>query len=390
LIRLSLFAVVVCAAHPVQAQERPFTLYYQNVPLFSLDSDLTDGGASDFNRFRVMADSTWKSFTFEAAYEHVATFRQNDTQGIFVGQVPGGGEWLELQWTVTDETHVLWQHRFDRLAVGFRPTDTVELSVGRQTVSWATTLFLTPSDPFSPFNPADPFRQFRAGVDAVRARFYPNALSEIDVVVRPTENDELGVELTTLGRGLTTWHNWEVSAWGGSLYGDVTGAFGAAGSIGSWALRGEAVVRELDDDVIFRGTIGVDRRLDVYDRELYIIIEYQRDGLGARRAEDYLAVLKSDPFLRGELQVLGRDEIAFQGNYQLTPLASFAAMSLWNLGDGSVLLSPSFSYSVSDEASITGGMFLGFGDGETRPGLPLPSEYGAVSLTAYGAFSLFF
>ena len=47
-----------------------------------------------------------------------------------------------------------------------------DLIVGRQPVSWATTLFLTPADPFSPFDPADPFREYRGGVDAARLRVY--------------------------------------------------------------------------------------------------------------------------------------------------------------------------------------------------------------------------
>jgi hypothetical protein len=258
-------------------------------------------------------------------------------------------------------------------------------------VSWATTLFLTPADPFSPFNPADPFREFRAGVDAVRARVYPSPLSEIDVMVRPTKNAELGEEeLTALARGLGTWKGWEISGWGGSLYGDVTGAVAAAGSVGSWAVRGEGVVRELDGEPIFRGTVGVDHQFRPYDRDLYFVVEYQHDGLAAGGADDYLALFDSEPFLRGELQVVGRHEVAAQASYQIHPLWSAAALGLWNLGDGSFLVAPSFAYSLSNEASLTGGVFFGFGDDESTGALPLPSEYGAVGLTAYVAMSLFF
>ena len=90
---------------------------------------------------------------------------------------------LELQWTLEESEHVLWQHRFDRLNVSWTPAPPVQIQIGRQAVSWATTLFFTPADPFSPFDPADPFREFRAGVDAARLHVYPGALSEIDVVV---------------------------------------------------------------------------------------------------------------------------------------------------------------------------------------------------------------
>lgn len=372
------------------AQTKPVTFYYQNVPLWSEASELSAGGFSDFNRFRVMTDPVFGDFSFRLAYEQVATFRVNDTEGVFVGQVPSGGEWLELQWTIQDEEHLSWEHRFDRLQVDWSPTTALELSVGRQTVSWATTLFLTPADPFSPFNPADPFREFRAGVDAARVRVYPGPFSEIDIVVRPTEHDIVGDELTTLGRGLTTWKGWEISGWGGSLYGDVTGAFGAAGSLGSWAVRGEGVLRDVSGDAVFRGTLGVDHQFRPYDRDLYLVVEYQHDGLGAASEEDYGALFETDPFLRGELQVLGRDETAVQASYQIHPLWSLAALGLWNLRDGSFLLSPSFAYSLSNEASATGGVFFGFGDEAVTPATPLPSEYGAIGITAYVSLSVFF
>ena len=120
------------------------------------------------------------------------------------------------------------------------------------------------------------------------------------------------------------------------------------------------------------------------------MIEYQRDGLAASDPDEYLNVLQSDPFLRGELQVLGRDEAVFQASYQIHPLWSLAGLGLWNLNDGSVLLSPSFAYSVSNEANVAGGFFFGFGDDEATLGRPLPSEYGAVGTTVYFSFSLFF
>jgi len=378
------------AAKPLLAQSKPVTFYYQNVPLWSQETELIEGNLTDFNRFRVMSDPAWGNFSFRVAYEQVANLRQNATRGIFVGLVPSGGEWLDLQWTIAEEEHFLWQHRFDRLEVGWSPSSSFELTAGRQAISWATTLFLTPADPFSPFNPADPFREFRAGVDAVRARVYPGPLSEIDVVVRPTKNENVGEELTTLGRALTTWKSWEISGWGGSLYGDITGAFGAAGSVGSSALRGEGVVREIDGDVIFRGTIGLDHLFSAYRRDLYVVVEYQRDGLAAASAEDYLELFQTDPVLRGELQVFGRDETAVQASYQLHPLWSLAALGLWNIDDGSFLISPSFSYSASNEATVSCGLFFGFGDDIVTSQKPLPSEFGALGVTVYVSASLFF
>ena len=366
------------------------TSYVQSVPLASGSTPLSDSNLSSFNRFRLTTEPVFNGFTFDVAYEHAATFRQRPTPaGLGVGVVPSGGEWFDLQQTITEEEHVRWEHRFDRLRIGWRPTGAVELSGGRQAVSWGTTLFLTPADPFSPFSPADPFREFRAGVDAVRVRINPTPLSEVEVVVRPTKTDA-GEELTALGRGLMTVKNWELSGWGGTLYGDPAGAVAAAGALGSLAVRGEAVVREVAGRVAFRGTIGVDRLLQVGGRDLFVLAEYQRDGLGAGGTEEYLGVLLSEPFTRGELQVLGRDETVVQASYQLHPLWGVAGLWLWNLNDRGVLLSPSVSYSASEEASVTGGLLFGLGDDQITPDRPLPSEYGLAGATAYLSMSWFF
>ena len=337
-----------------------------------------------------MSEPVFGTFTVNVAYEHAATYRRQQVlSGLGIAMVPSGGEWLNLQWPVTENEQVLWQHRFDRLQLGWRPTGAFELTAGRQAVSWGTTLFFTPADPFMPFNPVDPFREFRAGVDVARARIYPNQLSEIDIVVRPTKTDA-GEELTVVIRGLTTWKHWELSGWAGSLYGDPTGAFGAAGSLGDWAVRGEALVRSIDDEIVVRGTVGFDRRLQVRGRDLFFIFEYQRDGLGANVPEKYLEVMLSDPFKRGEFQVIGRDETVAQASYQVHPLLSVSGLWLWNLNDRSSLIAQSFAYSASNEASISGGVFFGFGDEEISLTNPMPSEYGLARMTTYLSLSWFF
>ena len=382
--------LVLLGGNDLHAQARLLTGYLQTVPLWSGSSQRSESDIANFSRFRLISEPVFGAFSMNVAYEHAATYRRQQVlSGLGIEMVPSGGEWLDLQWTVTDKEHVLWQHRFDRLQLGWRPTGAFEFTAGRQAVSWGTTLFFTPADPFVPFNPVDPFREFRAGVDVARVRIYPSQLSEIDIVVRPTKID-VGEELTVVVRGLTTWKHWELSGWGGSLYGDATGAFGAAGSLGDWAVRGEALVRAIDDEIVVRGTVGFDRQLQVRGRDLFFIFEYQRDGLGATVPEEYLEVMLSDPFRRGEFQVIGRDETVTQVSYQVHPLLSFSGLWLWNLNDSSSLIAPSVAYSASNEASIAGGVFFGFGDEEISLTNPMPSEYGLAKMTAYLSLSWFF
>ena len=385
-------AVAALAPGPARAQPSWLTGYLQTVPLFAGSTPFTDASASAFNRLRFTTEPVFGPFAVEIAWDHALTLRQDDTDFSLLGglgAVPAGGEWLDLQWSGVDRDHFRWLHRLDRLNVAWQPNDTVELSVGRQAVSWGTTLFLTPADPFIPFSPADPFRVYRGGIDAARARIYPSPLSEIDVVFRPSRT-LVGDETTALARGLATWRNWEVSGWVGTLYGDAAGAFGAAGGLGAWAIRFEAVVRDFQGTVTGRGTIGLDRRLTVYGRDMGLVVEYQRDGRGAAAPDDFARIFQSPEFLRAEYQVYGRDEAAVQASYQIHPLLTVAGLWLWNLNDGSAIVAPSFSYSASDETSIAGGVFFGTGADTVASGQLLPSEYGLLSAIGYLSLTWFF
>ena len=382
--------LITLVAASASAQPGWLTGYLQTVPLFSGSTPLSESSATEFSRFRLSIRPVLGPLDFEVAYEHALTLRQRGgSAGFSLGAVPSGGEWLDLDWAAAEEEHVRWRHRFDRLNVGWSPTAALQVSAGRQAVSWGTTLYLTPADPFLPFSPADPFRQFRGGVDAARVRMYPTPLSQVDLVVRPSRTVS-GDEVTALGRGLATWHNWELSGWGGSLYGDATAAFGAAGGLGSWAVRSEGTLRQIDGAVVFRGAVGLDRLLQMGGRDLSVGIEYQRDNLAAANPSEYLRVVLSEPFRRGEFQVLGRDETVVFATYQLHPLVGLSGLWLWNLNDRSALLAPSLSYSAADEVSVSGGVYVGIGASTVTPERPLASEYGLSGTTGFTSISWFF
>lgn len=377
--------------------------YYLNVPLWSDSTPLAIGGLGDLQRLRLMTSPRIGPFELEVAYEHLLSYSERAVSqpvgAILGGLTPGGGEYLTLQWTIEESDHWLWSHRFDRLSLNFAPTDPVEVTVGRQTISWATTLFLTPADPFVPFDPADPFREYRAGVDALRIQIYPGPLSDLELVVRPMDSAD-GETFTLLTRGRSVWRTWEFSLWAGVLHDEPAGALGFSGALGATALRGELSLREERQNPAVRGTIGIDRLYSLFTRDLYLVLEYQHDDFGASRASELLDVVLSGPFTRGEMQVLGRDEVAGQASYQVHPLLNASLLALWNLNDLSVLIAPGGSYSISNEVTLQAGAYLGLGNdisdtSETPmppsyPGPELPSEYGITPTTVWLSVTAFF
>lgn len=392
----SLTAVVVLTGIiclPARAQLPWLRTYYLNVGSWSEASSISQGGFGDVQRLRFMVDPRMGPVSAEVAYEHLFGYSARADGGIggslAAGVVSRGGEWLDLQWNVATNDHVSWNHRFDRLNVRISAGQILDIAVGRQTISWATTLLLTPADPFLPFDPADPFREYRAGVDAVRVRAFPGPLSEVELVLRPSDTP-LGNTVTVAGRGRGVWSGWEFSGWAGVLHDQPAVGLGASGGIGRAAVRLEAEYRYADGEFVDRRTVGVDTRFSLFDHDLYVVLEYQQDDFGASSADDLVDVLRSDAFARGELQTLGKHVVAAQGAYQLHPLIGTDLVVLWNVTDPSVLLAPGVSYSVSEEAAARAGLFVGLGSETATLSRPVPSEFGVTPTILYASLSVFF
>jgi len=385
---LQLAGAGITALH---AQLPDFSGYYQNVGIGTAAAEGMGAGAFDAQRARLMWTPTYGAWSLNAAYEHTLWWRSSPNAGMGGGLLSStrpGGDWLHLGWTVYDGTRVSWQQRFDRLSVSYTH-GAVTATVGRQAVSWATTLLLTPADPFVPFDPSDPFREYRTGIDAARVQWFAGAFTTLDVVVRPSDTPN-GRTLTALLRGRTDVGAWELSAWGGAIHDAPGGAAGITRTVAGSAVRAEAEFRrDTVGRAVARFAVGMDRRFSVLDRDLYAVVEYQHDPFGAARPAELQAASLSRAAGRRELQVLGRDESAVQLTYQVHPLVSAELLALWNLRDGSALVAPAASISLSDESSARVGLFVPAGPGFNRGSGPR-SEYGPAPFTGYAAFSLFF
>jgi len=331
--------------------------YYLNVATGSAEGPFTPSGVSDFQRVRLGTDPGIGSIGLEVAYEQaLQLFSDPDVVRLeyaSLGEIETRTDWLPLQGTIAEGDHFRWTNRVDRLAVTVPIGDRVEVSVGRQAVSWATTIFLTPADPFAPFDPADPFRDYRAGVDVARIQVYTGTFTEFDAVVNPTKTGD-ETDVTALVRATTVAGSWELGTWGGVVFDRPGMAVSATLTTGGTAIRGEASVRN--------------------------------------------PTILSAPYARGELQVLGQHETALQAVWQASPLVSVEWLTLWSLSDGSVLLSPAASLSLSNEVTGRAGLYFGLGS-ETLsvPQVPgaldvdLPaSEYGVLPSSLYVSVTAYF
>lgn len=405
----SLALFLLAAPTPAEAQLRGGVRgYVLNVGGYAGETAAAPDGFFDLQRLRVMTRPTFGPLTFDAAYEHTLDLRSAGAgEGLVegIGGLRPVGDWLDLDGTIRETGRLRWTHRLDRLNVAATLPGDVRLRVGRQTISWASTLLLTPGDPFAPFDPADPFREFRGGVDALRLQHFPGPFTELDFVLRPVKGNAEGggggTTLTALGRWQGLVRGWEVSGWGGALHEAAAFGAGAVGAVGALALRSELSLRRAGSSWVLRGAAGADGRREVTGRDLFLSAEIRYDGFGAGDGERLGPVLLSEPFRRGELQLLGRWVAAGTASFQLHPLVTPDLLVLTSLGDGSVLLGPGLAWSVSDEVSLRLGGFVGLGPSRLVPppsagqfvpadALVPESEFGLAPSTFYAAVSAFF
>ena len=384
-----LLGVVLLAPATSEAQLRPVDGYYLHAVAGSESSPFSASGAIDVQRLRLMTRPNWGAARFDIAWETTLSLRSDE---LALGRGFEGAEpaapWLDLQGHLVDRRRVEWTHGLDRMNVSLRAGQRVRLTAGRQPVSWATTLYFTPADPFVPFDPTDPFREYRAGVDALRAIVFTGPFSELDAVIRPAPAPSGGETWTALLRGQRLMAGWDVSAWGGMLHDEAAGAIAATGSIGEWGIRGEGSLRGTDDGMVLRAALGLDRLFELMDRDLRAVVEIQRDGFGAERASELLDTALSAPAARGELSVLGRDALMANASWQVHPLIEVSLLSLMSLQDASSLVSPGLTWSLADEISLRLGAFAGIGPGASAT--QLRSEHGATPLIGFAALSVYF
>lgn len=356
------------------------------------DNGFGAGGVFDFARLRLEAMPRRGPVSADFAYEQTLSYAGHAGAGVIaLGGGSAPGDWLPLDWTGYSGRHTAWHHRLDRLSLALA-TGPVTLTLGRQPVSWATTLFLTPNDPFAPFSPEDPFREYRIGVDAVRAQWYPGAFAEVELVVRPA-TFAAETTWTALARAKASVRGWDLSVWGGRLHDRPAVSAGVTRTVGGWEVRGTVALRRPGgggDSSVVRGAVGVDRRVSVAGRDLYFVLEYQHDGFGAASRSALVPVAFSEPERRGELQVLGRDVVAGDATFQWHPLVSVELLVLGDVRDGSVIAAPAVSWSAGSDVTVRGGVFVSAGRRASPPGTGIGSDFGELPATGYLSAGLFF
>ena len=133
--------------------------------------------------------------------------------------------------------------------------------------------------------------------------------------------------------------------------------------------------------------------------DLTITAEVYHQSLGASDPAAYLTQLEDARYQRGELWLVGTTYASTNLAYQLTPLVMANASWIGNLQDGSGLLAPGLTVSVSDEVQMVTGGFVGLGARPDEPsaidlldpntGMPLQGDALNAALGVNSEFGMY-
>jgi hypothetical protein len=288
-----------------------------------------------------------------------------------------------LVWRVSESAQATWRHEIDRANAQVH-TRRADLTIGRQAIGWGRGVMFTAVDLFAPFSPLEVDREWRSGVDAVRADIKLTDRSSVELVgAFGNTLDRSAFVARARGYAGTI----DVEAVGGRRGEDLFGGVTSSAAVGNAEVHGEAaafrVASGVGHDVVWKAVAGGSYRFPI-GTGILAYAEYHYSGFGAERPEEILTLLTTPPFVgrfvRGDMQILSRHAIGVTGSYDVSPEVTYSGQWLYNPADRSGIVAPAMAYTFNDAVSVLGSVYVPYG----RPpqGGVLRSEYGAAPLSA--------
>jgi hypothetical protein len=293
---------------------------------------------------------------------------------------------LDLSTDLVRTDTFLLEHDIDRAALGLY-LGPVDVTLGRQAISWGNSLIFATSDVWAAFSPFDLDTSQKRGIDAVRAITSPSERVELDMVLadRGSLADLSGGVRTTLYLPRA-----DLYLALGKVFDELSVMAGVSAAVGSFKLRAEGhLPYSLDDDALAlpRVTVGS----DWFGPDVTLTLEAHYNGAGTDQPDRYIAhALGSGPLRRGETYLLGRWYLGGAAAWQATPLVNLSVSVIANLQDPSALVVTRASWDVAQDISLAIGAFNSIGARPPSPPLVLRSELGAAGHLVYLELAAFF
>ena len=336
-------------------------------------------------------------------YENRARWVERATPGGMGAALPRDAEAPYRVCPLEDELaerkgRLFCRHELDRAYLALHP-DWGEVTVGRQAIGLGRGAVFTAVDVFAPFSPLEFDREWRRGVDAVRAEYRLSDTSSAEVL-GVFGQDRDGSALLARLRGYVGEVDGELII--GKRAEDTMYAGVVSAAVGDAEVHMEAALFDTpepqpdgglfgSDHLVGKTVLGSSYTFDV-GNGLTLLGEYHYCGFGVRDLRTALARLANptfqERFLRGDMQILGRHAVAASLTYPFNDDWTGSLMVLQSPRDGSGLVAPSVDWRMSDHASLRMTTYVPWG---AKPsGGILKSEYGGTPYSVFMQLTLYF
>lgn len=295
-----------------------------------------------------------------------------------------------LDWSLVDVPGAAWRHEIDRAFVAWHAPG-AEVTLGRQAVGLGRGVLFGAVDVFAPFSPLEADREWRRGVDALRADVKLADRWSLDAAAAFGETADGSAAVARL-RGYAGEVDAElVLGWRAR---DLLAGLVGSAAVGDAEVHGEAAVYRTPEPVpgAFGGTgravpkavVGASWRIPA-GQGIPVFLEWHWSGFGLPAPAGTVAALADPAFqervLRGDTQILGRQVAALLASYEAGPELTLSLLALASTRDASGVAAPGVTLRLGDRVTVQATLYLPWG---ARPvGLELRSDYGAVPLSAF-------
>jgi len=305
----------------------------------------------------------------------------------------------QLDWQIAkDGDRFLYRHEIDRAFVTYHG-DWGDVTAGRQAIGLGRGVLFSAVDVFSPFTPTEVDREWRRGVDAVRAEYRLTDTSSAEVLGVFGESWD---DSAVLGRIRGYLGEFDGEFIVGKRARDAMVAGVMSGVVGEAEVHAELAFYDVPEDGLYASTFGNDHLVTkavlgssyTFDvgNGLTLIGEYHYNGFGVEDSDNAAKLLANPNFqkrlLRGDMQSFGRHEAAAQLSYPVNETWTGGLLLLQNVVDGSGLVSPSARWDFSQSGSLTMNAFVPWG--QKPDGARIRSEYGTSPASLFVQVSLYF
>lgn len=357
IVRVLSLTAVMAVSSPAQPALRwsgyavNFPIVQRTNPLLAGLLDVSTTRFVDVTRVRLRPSlSLWPDAFMMLEYEWNATYSTSPL--LFQPSISGiQGQMVDLHWNAVEGSRWKILHFIDRLYVR-QTTDVLDVSIGRQRISWGTGRIWNPTDLFNPINPTSFAKTEKDGVDAASVRLILGSFTDVTIVINPHRNFQ-GANYGIRTR--TNMGGYDFSVMGGAFDDRPVAGLDWAGNILDAGFRGELLVSGKGRRRAFSKFIfGFDHQ---FTADLYALVEYHFNGAGAAKKSNY------DPgaLVQGDLLNLGRQFVALQASFLVHPLVSVTAGYTLSLTDGSGYAGGMLVYAATEDLSLAvgGQMFHG-------------------------------